>query len=242
MNHTVYGKHANAKVLKPNQLVEIVINNYDGGPHPLHIHGHNVQLVARAPGVYKRHAHKNHNFLPQGIICSHANVTALGFTNSTRRYPAFPMRRDTWMAAASGYTVIRFRANNPGTWFIHCHMEWHMEAVSPTPRLLSMQNMRLRGSTPNIRIILLPAHFSQRKTKTNIRFFTNTLIYGLLLTLIEDPIALQSSQLTIPAGMQSVCKAAGIPLKGNAAGNTANYLNLTGQNMVPEYPNGALYP
>jgi hypothetical protein len=65
---------------------------------------------------------------------------------------------------------------------------------------------------------------------------------GLLLTLIEDPIALQTSQSTIPAGMQTVCKAAGIPLKGNAASNTVDYLNLTGQNLVPDYPKGALYP
>jgi iron transport multicopper oxidase len=27
-------------------------------------------------------------------------------------------------------TTIRFQADNPGVWFFHCHMEWHLVAVS----------------------------------------------------------------------------------------------------------------
>jgi iron transport multicopper oxidase len=38
------------------------------------------------------------------------------------------MRRDNWVLAAGGYTVIRFIADNPGVWIIHCHMEWHVDA------------------------------------------------------------------------------------------------------------------
>jgi Multicopper oxidase len=25
-----------------------------------------------------------------------------------------------------GFTVIRFVANNPGAWFFHCHIDWHL--------------------------------------------------------------------------------------------------------------------
>jgi iron transport multicopper oxidase len=64
---------------------------------------------------------------------------------------------------------------------------------------------------------------------------------GLLLTLIEDPLAIQKGQPNIPAQMQSICKAQNIPLIGNAAGNT-NFTNLTGQVKVAPYPRGALYP
>jgi iron transport multicopper oxidase len=39
-----YGLNANAMVLGYNGVIEVVINNFDNGSHPLHIHGHNVQL------------------------------------------------------------------------------------------------------------------------------------------------------------------------------------------------------
>jgi iron transport multicopper oxidase len=46
-------------------------------------------------------------------------------------------------------------------------------------------------------------------------------------TLVEAPDKLQA-QLTIPHDHLKICEAQGIPTKGNAAGNTKNYLNLTG--------------
>ncbi|KAJ3306097.1 ferroxidase fet3 [Kappamyces sp. JEL0829] len=41
---------------------------------------------------------------------------------------ANPMRRDTVVVPSNGYVVIRFRADNPGVWFFHCHIEWHLQA------------------------------------------------------------------------------------------------------------------
>ena len=38
------------------------------------------------------------------------------------------MRRDTWTIAPNGQTRIRFIADNPGVWLLHCHMDWHVEA------------------------------------------------------------------------------------------------------------------
>jgi iron transport multicopper oxidase len=35
------------------------------------------------------------------------------------------MKRDTVTTPASGYLVIRFKADNPGVWMFHCHMEFH---------------------------------------------------------------------------------------------------------------------
>lgn len=29
------------------------------------------------------------------------------------------------MVNSHGWLTIRFRANNPGVWLMHCHMEWH---------------------------------------------------------------------------------------------------------------------
>ncbi|KAF9367081.1 hypothetical protein CPB97_006368, partial [Podila verticillata] len=37
-----------------------------------------------------------------------------------------PLRRDTVTVPRKGYTVIRFKADNPGVWALHCHIEWHV--------------------------------------------------------------------------------------------------------------------
>ncbi|KAK0207895.1 laccase 1 AVT [Desarmillaria ectypa] len=37
-----------------------------------------------------------------------------------------PARRDTTPVAAGNLTTIRFRTDNPGPWFLHCHIEFHL--------------------------------------------------------------------------------------------------------------------
>jgi iron transport multicopper oxidase len=124
-NPTVYGLNSNPIIAKKNQVIEIVINNFDGGSHPMHLHGHAPQLVERAGGVFTPGAkHPNQ----QNKTGTNTTVSALGYTQDTSKMRNVPMRRDTWMIAPSGYTVIRFRANNPGVWLLHCHMEWHVVA------------------------------------------------------------------------------------------------------------------
>ncbi|KAF9777146.1 hypothetical protein IL306_004572 [Fusarium sp. DS 682] len=56
--------------------------------------------------------------------------------------------------------------------------------------------------------------------------------------MIESPLEMQKT-LTIPEEYQKICKDQGIATVGNAAGNTKDYLDLTGQNMmVPPLPSG----
>ena len=55
---------------------------------------------------------------------------------------------------------------------------------------------------------------------------------GLTATFIEAPTQLQALKLYIPVSHRDVCTAQGIPMKGNAAGNTANYGDLTGANVI----------
>lgn len=38
-----------------------------------------------------------------------------------------PALKDTVIVPDGGYTAMRFIANNPGVWFVHCHLEYHME-------------------------------------------------------------------------------------------------------------------
>lgn len=111
-NASIYGTNTNSMVVEYGQLVELVINNYDTGAHIIHIHGHAPQLVARVSGVVE-----NGSITTQAV-----------YDGDSSSFPSIPMRRDSWVLAAAGYTVIRFIANNPGVWIIHCHMEWHIDA------------------------------------------------------------------------------------------------------------------
>ena len=58
------------------------------------------------------------------------------------------------------------------------------------------------------------------------------LIGGLAATLIADPLEMQKN-LAIPQNHLDVCRAAGTPHKGNAAGNTVDLVDLQGQNKMP---------
>ena len=100
-NPEIYGSNTNAFILEKNQVVEIVLNNYDPGKHPFHLHGHAFQAVVRS-----------------------AEEAGAYVYNET--FPQVPMRRDTLMVRPNGNMVLRFRADNPGIWLFHCHIEWHV--------------------------------------------------------------------------------------------------------------------
>ena len=55
---------------------------------------------------------------------------------------------------------------------------------------------------------------------------------GLTITFIEAPTQLQGMNPNIPVSHQNVCAAQGIAMTGNAAGNTTDYTNLAGANVV----------
>ncbi|KAK2615177.1 hypothetical protein N8I77_001951 [Diaporthe amygdali] len=101
-NPVVYGG-VNPYIAPEGQVIEIVVNNLDPGSHPFHLHGHQFQLLA-APGP-------------------NAGV----FSGDTSGFPAQPAYKDGVIINSNSYAVIRFKADNPGTWLFHCHNEWHVE-------------------------------------------------------------------------------------------------------------------
>ncbi|EXJ64532.1 hypothetical protein A1O7_00868 [Cladophialophora yegresii CBS 114405] len=86
--------------------VRIVIINVTPAPHPMHMHGHDFQVLAEGFGTW------------DGTI-----------TN-----PQNPQRRDVQMlwAGASpsnpSYIVLQYTQDNPGLWPLHCHIAWHLSA------------------------------------------------------------------------------------------------------------------
>jgi iron transport multicopper oxidase len=169
VNSQVYGDYTHSFVLGKDEVIQIIINNNDPGKHPFHLHGHAFQAVWRS------------------------DEDAGNFNDTTpvaaSDLPAIPMRRDTFAVHPNGNIVLRFKANNPGVWLFHCHIEWHVDS-------------------------------------------------GLIATMVEAPLELQKT-LSIPQDHYDACMVDGTPTKGNAAGNTANLLDLTGQNAPPgPLPNG----
>ncbi len=88
-NPAVYGVNSNSFVVKYNEIVDIVLNNLHGFPHPFHLHGHHVQVVARSP------------------------PNAGKYNSATANIPEIPMRRDVVSVTPGGHLVVRFKADNP---------------------------------------------------------------------------------------------------------------------------------
>ncbi|KAM7463988.1 hypothetical protein LguiA_032109 [Lonicera macranthoides] len=69
--------------------------------HPVHLHGFNFFVVGRGVG----------NFNPK---------------KDPKKFNLVdPVERNTVGVPSGGWTAIRFRADNPGVWFMHCHLEVH---------------------------------------------------------------------------------------------------------------------
>ncbi|KAJ7012715.1 hypothetical protein NC653_002685 [Populus alba x Populus x berolinensis] len=69
--------------------------------HPIHLHGFNFFEVGRGMG----------NFNPK---------------RDPKKFNLVdPVERNTIGVPAGGWTAIRFIADNPGVWFMHCHLEVH---------------------------------------------------------------------------------------------------------------------
>jgi iron transport multicopper oxidase len=91
---------ANGRYFLPyNAVIDVMINNTDGGSHPMHLHGHAFWIIASSEW-------------PEAEQVNRAN------------YP----RRDVVTVPANGAVLIRFIADNPGIWAFHCHIDWHMAA------------------------------------------------------------------------------------------------------------------
>lgn len=92
------------KVLKYNSAVQIIIQGtslVNAENHPIHLHGYDFYIVGEGFG----------NFDPQ-------------------RDPSMfnlidPPMRNTVAVPVNGWAAIRFVANNPGIWLMHCHLDVH---------------------------------------------------------------------------------------------------------------------
>ncbi|XVF76745.1 hypothetical protein PTKIN_Ptkin13bG0291100 [Pterospermum kingtungense] len=91
--------------LKFNSTVEMILQNtaiVGVENHPMHIHGHNFHVLAQGFG----------NYNPA--------------TDRKKFNLVDPVMRNTIGVPVGGWAVIRFTANNPGVWIMHCHLDVHL--------------------------------------------------------------------------------------------------------------------
>ncbi|THG20080.1 hypothetical protein TEA_000633 [Camellia sinensis var. sinensis] len=95
--------------------------------HPLHLHGFNFFVVGQGFGNYDPNEDpKSFNLVD-------------------------PIERNTVGVPSGGWIAIRFLADNPGVWFMHCHLEVH------TSWGLKMAWLVLDGKLPNQKLLPPPS-------------------------------------------------------------------------------------
>ncbi|XP_058109584.1 laccase-17-like [Magnolia sinica] len=121
-NNTMVRNGTKVVVLPFNASIELVMQDTSilgAESHPLHLHGFNFFVVGQGFGNY------NPNKDP-----SNFNLVD-------------PVERNTVGVPSGGWVAIRFQADNPGVWFMHCHLEVH------TSWGLKMAWVVLDGKLPN---------------------------------------------------------------------------------------------
>lgn len=99
------------------EVVDLILQNFDEGNHPFHLHGTQMFVLAAGHGYFP--GYESLGLQPEGK----------GLLNTTEdAIVANPTRRDVTTIEGFGWTLIRFVADNPGVWLFHCHMIWHAEA------------------------------------------------------------------------------------------------------------------
>ncbi|XP_047340843.1 laccase-12-like [Impatiens glandulifera] len=91
--------------LKYGSRVQVVIQGtsiFTSENHPIHLHGYDFYIIAEGFG----------NFNPK--------------TDTSKFNLVDPPMRNTASLPVGGWTVIRFVADNPGAWVMHCHLDVHI--------------------------------------------------------------------------------------------------------------------
>ncbi|KAJ8753844.1 hypothetical protein K2173_000098 [Erythroxylum novogranatense] len=127
-------KRTSVKLLKYNSNVQIIMQNtalIGVESHPIHIHGFNFHVLAQGFG----------NYDPVN------GPSKFNFYN--------PQVRNTIAVPVGGWAVIRFTANNPGVWLVHCHLDVHL------PWGLASAFVVQNGPTPSSMLPPPPADLPQ---------------------------------------------------------------------------------
>ena len=88
-----------------NASVRLIVKNEFPASHPMHLHGHNFNVLAEGTGTWN------------GVITHQQNTQRRDVQLVRGGSPANP-----------GYIVLQYQTDNPGVWPFHCHIAWHVSA------------------------------------------------------------------------------------------------------------------
>lgn len=101
-----------------DELIEMVLIDGNGffEKHSVYLHGHDFAVIGT--GLLKE---KGTGYLTNDEV---RRQDQQGYLN--RNFDR-PVIKDTVTISRGGYTIIRFIANNPGFWLLHCHIDSHSD-------------------------------------------------------------------------------------------------------------------
>ncbi|XP_026758133.1 uncharacterized protein LOC113517610 [Galleria mellonella] len=104
-----------------NAVVEIVLVDevqIANLSHPFHLHGYayNVIGIGRSPDTNVKKINLKHAL----------DLDRRGLLERHLKQGDLPPAKDTIAVPNNGYVILRFRANNPGFWLLHCHFLFHI--------------------------------------------------------------------------------------------------------------------
>ncbi len=134
----IYGSGAQPFVVPHMAVVDVLVNNTDGGEHPMHLHGHSFWIVASSD-----------------------------YPDAETLYDGYYLKRDIASVPAQGWVKLRFVADNPGVWPFHCHIDWHMALglftnIIEAPEQLRAATQHTFGAIPSSQIAACPTPVARR--------------------------------------------------------------------------------
>ncbi|XP_033745340.1 laccase-1-like [Pecten maximus] len=118
------------------QMVLLNMGNGQGWGHPIHMHGHSFEVLKTGYSILDENGQiyaPNPDIRCLGqtfgtdTFCNSAEWTNSSWKNGN--IPGLELQRppikDTVILPSGGYVVIRIKADNPGLWIMHCHVELH---------------------------------------------------------------------------------------------------------------------
>ncbi|XP_060069167.1 uncharacterized protein LOC132549267 [Ylistrum balloti] len=120
------------------QMILVNMGKGTGGFHPVHLHGYSFYVLKIGYGFYNNITGQYIGPKTDDINCRGSGDERTSFCNAaTWRNQSWggddvpglnllnPPRKDTLILPNGGYAVIRIKADNPGLWILHCHMQVH---------------------------------------------------------------------------------------------------------------------
>jgi iron transport multicopper oxidase len=130
MNKEAVPMSANAVEVEKGDIVDVTIYNDDAMPHAFHLHGHRFWVIKHGHTIpFRAQPDTRWSKSRKRSLHQDTDPTTYPMRDSIEIPPCVIRNSGAGeggiCGGTKGYAVIRFVADNPGIWLLHCHMEWH---------------------------------------------------------------------------------------------------------------------